>query len=92
MRLSRGDLRGLDLSRLTRGEPMPGCERATGAGSAILLSAEDSPALTLKPRLLAAGADLSKVSFCSGVRYLAEPMPGAPAFHPPAAGALGFTR
>jgi len=47
---------------VSRGAPLP-LDEVRGAGSVILLSAEDDPAKTLKPRLRAAGADMSKVHF-----------------------------
>lgn len=51
----------LDLAaRITRGLPMPGCEAAM-AGGVVLVSAEDDPADTLRPRLEACGADLERI-------------------------------
>ena len=47
---------------VSRGAPLP-LDESRGPGSVILLSAEDDPAKTLKPRLRAAGADTSKVHF-----------------------------
>src|SRR5208337_2012961 len=47
----------LDIAaRVTRGRPWPDCSAACAIGEVILLSAEDDPADTIKPRLLAAGA------------------------------------
>jgi hypothetical protein len=58
------------LSAVTRGGPLPGGGGGDGPaaaprGSAILLSAEDDPARTIVPRLLAAGADLDRVHILS---------------------------
>jgi hypothetical protein len=57
------------LSAVTRGGPLPGGDADGPAtaprGSAILLSAEDDPARTIVPRLLAAGADLDRVHILS---------------------------
>jgi RecA-family ATPase len=64
------------LSRLTRGVPMPGEDfsgtpespaREIGAG--ILLSAEDDPADTLRPRLEAMGADLELCFVLDGIEH-----------------------
>ncbi|HKW63598.1 MAG TPA: AAA family ATPase [Candidatus Acidoferrum sp.] len=54
-------------SRVTRGTSFPDgatCE----SGSVILLSAEDDPADTIRPRLDAAGADVSRVHTLEAVR------------------------
>jgi hypothetical protein len=45
--------------------PEPGVGNAP-LGSVVILSAEDSPSTTIKPRLIALGADLSKVKILSG--------------------------
>ncbi len=55
-------------ARLSKGELLPSYtlgntpHEATGV---IILSAEDSPADTMKPRLIASGADLKKIAFLS---------------------------
>jgi hypothetical protein len=63
----------LDVAaRVSRGLAWPDAPlepRRAGAGSVILLSAEDDPADTIKPRLLAAGADTAKVSVLRGMKY-----------------------
>jgi putative DNA primase/helicase len=48
-------------------------------GNALLWSGEDDPADTLVPRLIAAGADLSKVYFVTGARIAGEVLPFDPA-------------
>jgi putative DNA primase/helicase len=48
-------------SRLSRGLPWPVTGERPGIGSTILLSAEDDPADTIRPRLDAAGGDPGKV-------------------------------
>jgi len=52
---------------LSRGLPLPMGERPDRAGSTILMSAEDDPARTIVPRLMAAGADLAKVHLLDSV-------------------------
>jgi len=54
----------LDIAaRVSTGRPFPdGLECETGAGGVVILSAEDSLADTIKPRLEAAGADTSRIS------------------------------
>lgn len=52
----------LDLiARLTRGGQMPDGAPVPRPGTAVLLSAEDDPADTIRPRAEAAGADLSRL-------------------------------
>jgi hypothetical protein len=57
------------IAAVSRGGPLPGGDAdgpATATrGSIILLSAEDDPARTIVPRLLAAGADLDRVHILS---------------------------
>jgi putative DNA primase/helicase len=62
------------LAALSRGGPLPG-SGADGSGpaiaphgSALLLSAEDDPARTIVPRLIAAGADLDRIHLLSTMR------------------------
>jgi hypothetical protein len=61
----------MDLAaRVSRGRAFPdrsGCP----AGSVIIVSAEDNPADTIRPRLDACEADVVKVFVLSGVRYTA---------------------
>ena len=52
----------LDLvARISRGRPMPGEAEVRGPANTLLLSAEDGLADTIRPRLEAAGADLTLV-------------------------------
>lgn len=52
----------LDLAaRLTRGKAMPGATSQPEPGRALILSTEDGPSDTIRPRLEAAGADLDHV-------------------------------
>ena len=53
---------------VTTGGRWPGNEGSAGTGSVIILSAEDDAADTVRPRLDAAGADVSKVYIVSAVR------------------------
>ncbi|MEK6675136.1 MAG: AAA family ATPase [Planctomycetota bacterium] len=60
----------LDMAaRLSRGEPWPDSPNEPGTcGSTIILSAEDDPADTIVPRLMAHGADLSRIHALSTVK------------------------
>ncbi len=62
----------LDIAaRVTRGEKWPDDEQCNGGpGSVIVLSAEDDPADTIRPRLEAAGADVTKVHILQAVRRI----------------------
>ncbi len=62
-------------ARLSRGERLPGQTSPPIMGSTIVLSAEDDLSRTLFPRLMAAGADLSKVHFLSAIADRPEPGP-----------------
>ena len=53
-------------SRISRGHALPG-GRAGAPRGVVLLSAEDGPADTIVPRLIAAGADLDRVFILQGV-------------------------
>jgi putative DNA primase/helicase len=52
---------------LSRGLPLPMSDRPNHPGSTILMSAEDDPARTIAPRLIAGGADLTKVHILESV-------------------------
>lgn len=58
------------VARVTRGTDWPDARTNTKPGSAIILSAEDDPADTIRPRLEAAGADLSKIHILEAVRRI----------------------
>ena len=60
----------LDIAaHVTRGKNWPDSEKGSGEpSSVIVLSAEDDPADTIRPRLEAGGADLSKVHILQAVR------------------------
>jgi putative DNA primase/helicase len=53
---------------VTTGGPWPCGEGGAPLGSIVILSAEDSTADTMVPRLMAAGADLKRVQFVTAVR------------------------
>ncbi len=48
-------------ARITRGESLPGNDSPTEQGSVLIMSAEDHEKQTIKPRLAAAGADMTRV-------------------------------
>lgn len=50
-------------ARLTKGQDMPDGVKSSAAYPVIYQCAEDNPSDTIKPRLVAAGADCSKVAF-----------------------------
>jgi hypothetical protein len=57
----------LDIAAaVSRGAPLP-LDQARQAGSVIILSAEDDPAKTLKPRLRTCGANMAKIHFLKSV-------------------------
>lgn len=58
------------VARVTRGRVWPDGSQNIESGSAIILSAEDDPADTIRPRLEAAGADLSEVHILEAVRHI----------------------
>jgi hypothetical protein len=53
---------------VSRGLPLPHSNLPDRPASAILMSAEDDPARTIAPRLVAAGADLSKVHILESIK------------------------
>jgi len=63
-------LLALDMAaRVTRGAPWPDAESGSAPlGNVILLSAEDDPADTIRPRLEAAGGDADRVLILHAVR------------------------
>lgn len=63
-------------ARVSTGQPMPGQDAPSLPPSAVLLlSGEDDPDDTIKPRLMAAGADESKIYYVQDARYGDETMP-----------------
>jgi putative DNA primase/helicase len=50
-------------ARVSAGRDWPDCEAVAEAGDVLLLSAEDSPARTVRSRLLALGADLRRIHY-----------------------------
>lgn len=70
----------LDLAaRLSRGATMPDGSPGTAPAGAVILSAEDGVADTIRPRLEAAGADLERiVALTAIVDADGERMPGLP--------------
>jgi putative DNA primase/helicase len=52
---------------LSQGLPLPFSDQPERPGSTILMSAEDDPARTIVPRLIAGGADLTKVHVLESV-------------------------
>lgn len=51
-------------SAISRGDFWPGGDEKAPLGHVVIVSAEDSPGTTLRPRLEALGADLSRIVFC----------------------------
>jgi RecA-family ATPase len=54
-------------AQISRGEQLPGVKRAVEPASVLLLTAEDGPADTIRPRLDAVGADVSRVDVIPAV-------------------------
>ena len=54
-------------ARVSRGEKLYGNAEDTEPGEVLLLSAEDDPEITLRPRLEAVGADLDKIHLLESV-------------------------
>jgi hypothetical protein len=52
---------------LSRGQALPQSARLSRSGSTLLMCAEDDPARTIAPRLVAAGADLSRIHVLESV-------------------------
>ncbi len=64
-------------ARVSSGRPFPGCETVSvPASEVVLLSAEDDPADTIRPRLDAAGANVKRIHLLKGV---ASQTPNCPA-------------
>ena len=57
------------ITRVTCGSKWPDCDERAPLGGVVVLADEDDPQTTIKPRLVAAGADCSKVALLRGVKY-----------------------
>ena len=55
-------------ARVSRGEPLLSGSACGPPGHTLIISAEDDPADTIRPRLGLAGADLNRVSVLDGIR------------------------
>jgi hypothetical protein len=66
---------------VTRGGALPGGIDQTEAGEVVILSAEDDPADTLAPRLIALDAVMSKITFLRG-DYFTRDRSGQKVVHP----------
>ena len=56
-------------ARLSTGQPLPECETASQPHNVIYQSTEDGIADTVKPRLIAAGADCERIAFIDDTSY-----------------------
>lgn len=54
-------------ARVTTGAPWPCSDEEREPGNVVMLSAEDDPDDTIVPRLIAAGADLDRITFVEGL-------------------------
>jgi len=66
--LGKSQLAAILAAYITRGMQLPDTEEPAPMGNVIILSAEDDAADTIKPRLLAAGADVRKCHILNAVR------------------------
>lgn len=82
----------LDIgARITQGNAMPdGSFSECDSGGVVILSAEDGPADTIRPRFEAAGGDLSKARILTGIR--SQDKDGNPALLPPTIEAIEAIR
>jgi putative DNA primase/helicase len=62
-------------ARVTTGEPWPCTTERREPANVVMLSAEDDAADTIIPRLMAAGADLKRITFVDGVTEVTEDGP-----------------
>jgi len=56
-------------ARLSTGQPLPECDQAISPQNVIYQSTEDGIADTVKPRLIAAGADCTRIAFIDDAEY-----------------------
>jgi hypothetical protein len=61
-------------ARVTRGRPMPNCDRAIPAAGVVLIQGEDSLCGTVRPALAACGADISRVYVYDASRFAGQPL------------------
>jgi energy-coupling factor transporter ATP-binding protein EcfA2 len=66
--LGKSQLTAMLAAIITTGAAWPDGSDAPAIGDVVFMSAEDDPADTIKPRLVAAGADLSRCHVLSAVR------------------------
>lgn len=63
----------LDIAaRVSKGLPWPDSSESPQPGNVVMLSAEDDPADTIRPRLDAAGADVSRISLLQAIGTIDE--------------------
>ncbi|MGB7216520.1 MAG: AAA family ATPase, partial [Gammaproteobacteria bacterium] len=62
-------------AKVSTGEPWPCASERREPADVVMLSAEDDPEDTLVPRLIAAGADLERITFVRGVREMTDDGP-----------------
>lgn len=65
--LGKSQITAMLCANITGQVPFPDGEKAP-LGDVLILSAEDDPADTIKPRLIAAGADLKRCHFFNGIK------------------------
>jgi len=82
----------LDIgARITQGHAMPdGTRSECEPGGVVILSAEDGPADTIRPRFEAAGGDLSKARILTGIK--SQDKEGNPVLLPPTIEAIEAIR
>ena len=66
--LGKSQIMAALAATVTTGKPWPDAENEIPAGNIIILSAEDDPADTIKPRLIAAGADVKNCHVLSAIK------------------------
>lgn len=61
-------------SRITTGQPMPGCTEPSAPAGVVLLQGEDAVGSMVKPTLASVGADLTKVSVHDPKQFAGQPL------------------
>ena len=74
--IGKGRLIANLVSRITRGAPMPDGSEGPPIGSVLLATQEDDPHLAMVHRLMAEGADLSRVYDMTAEFMIPESLPG----------------